>query len=794
MFGEGRTVREPGPVTSAISSLWLLLFLSATGVRADWPGFRGPEMAGWAVTGLPAFQAGEPIALEMVWKKPIGSGYSCVAVAEDRLVTLYSDGSEDWLAGFDASDGGEVWRVSLGATYGGHDGSFTGPVATPWIEGDLVFGLGPHGRLVAVAHGTGDVRWSIDLVADHEVAKPEYGFGSSPIVIQGTLVITPGIGGTLCGLDPATGAVRWSAGSDTVAYQHAVPWRRGDATRVFAGGESQVFEVDPADGRIVWQAAHGGDEAMGAFSLVPVVLSREVVLLKHRGDASTAWEISSGRFSALWQAGSLGKSYSVPVYHEGFVYGYRGLFTTCVDAWTGERKWQSRSPGDGFPVVVDDRLVVVTKRGSLHVLEADPGGYGEVAGMDVVAPPSWSLPAVSGNRVFVRGIKEWARVDVMTGAAASLEAAPDDDSVIGRLLAAGRNGELDAFLQSAPGFPWIEGEDTVHFIYRGEAADVAVGGDMIGTRQMAPMKRVPDTDCFYYSMQLAADARCNYAFAVDGRHVTDPANERATTSGWYRPNMDVGDGTRRTPFSWFAMPKWAPPVFPGREAGAPGQLIAAQPASAALGRTVPIKVYLPDGFERVQQAGLALVHGGSGALAHGDWVRALDRIVGVDVGPVVVVFLPEEQLKVEADVYAQVACGEILPWVLETYPSIGGPARRAHVGMGLGGYSALYCALKYPEKTKRVGTQSVLMLDKMERALEALAAEADVADRVVYMDWGRYDLRNTVEAWDMGAVNREWFTRLRDAGATMRGGEVCDGTGWASWKNRTDALLRALFE
>ncbi len=54
-------------------------------------------------------------------------------------------------------------------------------------------------------------------------------------------------------------------------------------------------------------------------------------------------------------------SYATPVTHNGLVFGYCGAFLSCVDAQTGAFKWRSRTPGDGFPIVVDGHLVVMTK-------------------------------------------------------------------------------------------------------------------------------------------------------------------------------------------------------------------------------------------------------------------------------------------------------------------------------------------------------------------------------------------------------------------------------------------------
>ena len=52
----------------------------------------------------------DSVALELVWKVPLGSGNSRVSVADGRVVTLFSDGETDWLVALDAGTGSEHWR------------------------------------------------------------------------------------------------------------------------------------------------------------------------------------------------------------------------------------------------------------------------------------------------------------------------------------------------------------------------------------------------------------------------------------------------------------------------------------------------------------------------------------------------------------------------------------------------------------------------------------------------------------------------------------------------------------
>ena len=63
----------------------------------------------------------------------------------------------------------------------------------------------------------------------------------------------------------------------------------------------------------------------------------------------------------------------------------------------------------------------------------------------------------------------------------------------------------------------------------------------------------------------------------------------------------------------------------------------------------------------------------------------------------------------------------------------------------------------------------------------------------IYYDWGKYDLRSPMEGNDLGKSSEVFAQLLQDRGYSFTGGVVNDGTGWASWRNRTDVLFGTLF-
>ena len=154
--------------------------------EGEWPRFRGPNADGIS-PATDVFGDG-PFGLDVTWKHELGSGYSGIAVAGDRLVTMFSNDTSDLIAAFDRETGAEIWRYELGPVYAGHDGGDPGPLSTPLIAGDSVFGLGARGTLYSFELATGKLLWSKDLAKDLEARAPFYGFSLKPSV---TSIIPP---------------------------------------------------------------------------------------------------------------------------------------------------------------------------------------------------------------------------------------------------------------------------------------------------------------------------------------------------------------------------------------------------------------------------------------------------------------------------------------------------------------------------------------------------------------------------------------------------------------------------
>jgi len=103
----------------------------------DWHSLGGQHRS-FTVSDAGLIQPGQPCVLKVVWKKPLGPGYSAVSIRNRLAVTMFSDETSDYVIGLDADHGSERWRHRIGPAYLGHYGSQSGPVSTPLLTGSQV--------------------------------------------------------------------------------------------------------------------------------------------------------------------------------------------------------------------------------------------------------------------------------------------------------------------------------------------------------------------------------------------------------------------------------------------------------------------------------------------------------------------------------------------------------------------------------------------------------------------------------------------------------------------------------
>ncbi|QDU59330.1 Endo-1,4-beta-xylanase Z precursor [Planctomycetes bacterium Pan216] len=782
---------------------------AAAAPEGDWPGFRGPNVDGHA-SGLGLLSRTGSVKLAPRWKKELGSGCSGVAVAGNKAVTCFADGESDVAICLDTKTGKELWRHRLGKMYPGHDGSFDGPIATPLLADGLAICLGPYGRLVALKLDDGSVAWEHDLQKDYEAPLPFYGFGTSPILVDDLVLVELGPPAKLLhAFDLTTGKLRWKAGDDAGTYQSPVEVTIDGKRQLLVAGNTKLLGIDPTNGKILWETAHGGMGARGAFSLIPVPTGDAKIFLAHDDNKSKLVSISSrhpdSEPATLWENRNIRNSYNVPVALDGKLYAFSSRFLTCVDAETGKALWKSREPGDGFLSLADGHLVIATKRGSLHLAKASPEGYEELAGTQVFDDLVWCHPSVAGDAIYLRGNGEVARVDIVPAErskpyriAEEQSVGPKFDAFLKRLAKAeDKEAVVTAFLESQADFPIVDG-NIAHFVYRSPSEDVAVGSDLFGSRQERKMIRVPGTDLFYYATELPPDQRANYIFVENFQEKLDPLNKR-TASNWnLRPEMEMNFFQMGEPhtMSWFAMPKWK-----GRddtkEQGRKllGSVVERSLESEAMKETIPLRIYLPPGYEGAKDRyPVAYFHDGIVAERYGQIIGLADLLIAEKkLPPFILVSIQRGfQPLMGAAGYERMFANELIPLIDGDYRTIDDRDARLSVGAGNGGFLSLWGGLAAREKVGKIGCQSLYLFDMLQPVIFGLLKKDNREPLTVYLEWGRYDFTNPDENWDLGEVAAKFATIFKEHGIKVLGGQVNDTSDWPSWRHRTGTMFEAL--
>lgn len=396
----------PSPRLTSIVAL--VLITQAPELLADWPGLWGPARNGTAPGKLTIASSERKV----LWRRPVGGGYSEVAVHGNRAFTMELHDGIDYVSALDATSGRELWKVRVGPTYRGHGGSDDGPISTPAIEGNDLFALGPRGQLIALEVASGSERWRHDLVTAFGAAAPTWGFAASPL-IEGRLVIVPTGGPRSRGLlafDRATGKLVWNADvTKATAYASAVVATIGGVRQVVAVASDRVYAVAPGDGRVLWSApGPGGNIEVSNSALV---LPGDRVLVSNWEQSLLIGVSPSGTQFAtreIWRSPRLRGSNGPTIYRDGFLYGFSGAFLIGVNAETGEERWRERT-GAGTVIAVGDQLLFLSQdSGEVQVATVTPNSFATLSRARVLTPGIRAVtgPSFSGGLLFVRNLKE----------------------------------------------------------------------------------------------------------------------------------------------------------------------------------------------------------------------------------------------------------------------------------------------------------------------------------------------------------------------------------------------------
>jgi outer membrane protein assembly factor BamB len=354
-------------------------------------------------------------APKLLWRIPIGAGWSSFAVVGHYGVTQEQRGDEELITCYDIDNGELQWAHSTPIRFEETIAGI-GPRATPTIDDGKVYALGAMGNLQCLDGADGKLLWEHDIVSETGASVPQWGKSCSPLVNENLVIVSAGgpDGKSLVAYDKNDGHLVWSAGDDASSYSSPAALTLCGVPQIVMIGASLITAHDPIDGRILWQRGWPEHDATAGPNIAqPIAVGNDQILLsKGYGVGSELWQIGRDgeRWSVepLWRKNTLKTKMTNAVVRDGYAYGLDEGTLCCIEIESGRRVWKRGRYGHGQVLLVDNLLLVQSERGELAIVEATPKGYREISRITAVAGQSWNYPALSGHKLLVRTEQEAA--------------------------------------------------------------------------------------------------------------------------------------------------------------------------------------------------------------------------------------------------------------------------------------------------------------------------------------------------------------------------------------------------
>jgi outer membrane protein assembly factor BamB len=379
---------------------------------ADWPGFRGPNRDG-IVRGLSINTNWQTSPPKLIWKQPVGPGWSSMCIVGNCVYTQEQRGPLEAIVCRDAASGGEIWAHLEGERFS-EAMAGAGPRATPTFANDRIYAMTARGLLLCLDARSGNKLWQRDAAAESAAPLPIWGFSASPLVSEGHVVVFAG--GESKGVlayDAQTGTPAWSAPAGKVSYSSVQEATLAGQPCLLVWGDKGIVGLDPQSGAIRWQQAIGTASGMPR-SLQPHVYDGAVFVASEGEEGAARIEVThtgnDWHATPKWNAKRFRPSFNDFVIKGDYLYGIDGGQMACVDLRDGTPKWRKGRFGYGQTLLIDDQslLIVQCESGEVALVAAKPDGLQELGRFEAIKGKTWNHPAIARGRLYVRNGEEMA--------------------------------------------------------------------------------------------------------------------------------------------------------------------------------------------------------------------------------------------------------------------------------------------------------------------------------------------------------------------------------------------------
>lgn len=404
-----RALPTPSPAEKTKSVSTLQRFDPST--SSDFPQFLGPDRNG--ILPGPRLETNWPAhPPEIVWRQKVGAAWSGFAVVGETCLTQEQRGEEECVVAYELATGRQLWLQADHAHYQTTIAG-EGPRATPTVVSNFVFTCGATGILNCFDLASGKRLWARNVISECGGKVPEWGFASSPLMVDGLVIIhgPENSGRLLVAFHAGDGRLAWSGGTGNPSYASPTLATLAGVRQVLAFTRPTLSGHDPATGVLLWELPWRSTDVV--CSLPAVAGSNHVVFSSAYGFGAQLIELSrdeAGKLSAqrVWKSIRMKSKFAHLFVRDGFLYGLDDGVFACVDLKDGSLRWKEGRYGHGQGLLVGDLYLLMAESGELVLLRPTPDVPNELARFRVFAAKTWNPIALAGDVLLVRNDQEAA--------------------------------------------------------------------------------------------------------------------------------------------------------------------------------------------------------------------------------------------------------------------------------------------------------------------------------------------------------------------------------------------------
>lgn len=391
------------------------------GYADDWNQILGPNRNGVA-NALRSVEGWSTAQPTVHWRFPLGEGYAGPVVVGNQVIVFHRMGTKERVESIDREAGKSMWKQDFDAFYRGGVNRDTGPRCVPLVVDDKVVVFGAASACHAVTLHGGNRLWSRDLAEDYDAPEGYFGAGSSPVHVDGVVVLN--VGGKkndsgMVGLDIDTGRTVWATTSEAASYSSPIVIRQDGVKRVFAITRFNGILLDPTNGKVILSLPFG-QRGPTVNAATPLFFNDRIFMTASYRSGAQLHQLNGDSSRKIWANDeSLSSQYNTPIYHRSHLYGIHGREDVgkaelrCVDADNGNVVWKKKGFGVANLLLANETMIAITADGEIVLFNAIPTKYAEKGRVEFTDDSEVrALPAVDRDRLYVRDSDELFSIQI----------------------------------------------------------------------------------------------------------------------------------------------------------------------------------------------------------------------------------------------------------------------------------------------------------------------------------------------------------------------------------------------